>query len=182
MKRQREAKEARERAITFASVAEDYCQEHLAKLRRGAKDAQEIRRGSSPAGAGARHPASPRRRAGRWSRRSRGRASSRPPTLFWAMPTAMALGDPLAEHALRHHHQPDAGDQPAIAIGKKSPARPRLSDDELAATWRALARMDDPAACCLQLVILTGRRREEAPQLSWKEVDLEGAPHHPAGG
>ena len=41
--------EARERAITFASVAEDYISEFLADKRRGAKSAQEIRRDVVPA-------------------------------------------------------------------------------------------------------------------------------------
>jgi integrase len=62
---------------------------------------------------------------------------------------------------------------PKLAIGKKSQRDRVLSDDELRAAWGALARMDDPAARCLQLIMLTGMRREEAAQLSWKEVDLE---------
>ena len=43
VRREAEA-EARERAITFASVAEDYIAEDLATKRRGARAAQEIRR------------------------------------------------------------------------------------------------------------------------------------------
>jgi integrase len=172
--RQREAEEARERAITFEAVAEDYCREHLAKLRRGAKDAQEIRR----------------ELISRWG--------NRPATqimrddVLQMVEEIKAKGNLATAHLVLSHakrlwrwaiHQPSTRYginanptreiSPKLAIGKKSSRDRVLSDDELRAAWHALARMDDPTARCLQLIMLTGMRREEAAQLSWKEVDLE---------
>ena len=175
VKRQREAEEARERAVTFGAVAEDYCREHLAKLRRGAKDAQEIRRELTF----------------RWGRRPVTQITR--DDVLQMVEQIKAKGNLATAHLVLSHakrlwrwaiHQPSTRYgitinptreiSPKLAIGKKSQRDRVLSDDELRAAWHALARMDDPAARCLQLIMLTGMRREEAAQLSWKkEVDLE---------
>ena len=173
-KRQQEAEEARERAITFGAVAEDYCREHLAKLRRGAKDAQEIRR----------------ELVSRWGKRPVTQLTR--DDVLQMVEEIKARGNLATAHLVLSHakrlwrwaiHQPSTSYgittnptreiSPKFAIGKKSQRDRVLSDGELAAAWHVLARMEDPAARCLQLITLTGMRREEAAQLSWKEVDLE---------
>lgn len=50
-----------------------------------------------------------------------------------------------------------------------------LSDQELIVLWRASAAMGFPLGPALQMLILTGARREEILGLSWSEVDLPGA-------
>ncbi|MGD0531476.1 MAG: integrase arm-type DNA-binding domain-containing protein [Methyloceanibacter sp.] len=55
-----------------------------------------------------------------------------------------------------------------------------LSDDELAAVWRGAEAMGWPYGRAVQLLILTGARREEIGRLRWSEVQgdtihLEGA-------
>ena len=175
VKRQHEAEEARERAITFASVAEAYIAEYLSSKRRGAKDAQEIRR----------------ELISRWGRRPV--TSITRDDVLELIEATKARGKLAMAHLILSHakrlwrwaiHQPSKRYgivtnptreiSPQIAIGKKRQRDRVLSDVELAAAWHALAGMDDPAARCLQLIMLTGMRREEAAQLSWKEVDLEG--------
>jgi integrase len=71
-----------------------------------------------------------------------------------------------------------------------SPKRERvLSDAELAAVWRASEQLGWPFGTAIQLLILTGARREEIGKLQWSEIDgneitLSGArtkngePHH----
>ena len=170
-----EAEEARERAITFASVAEAYIAEYLSSKRRGAKDAQEIRR----------------ELISRWGRRPV--TSITRDDVLELIEAIKARGKLAMAHLILSHakrlwrwaiHQPSKRYgivtnptreiSPQIAIGKKRQRDRVLSDVELAAAWHALAGMDDPAARCLQLIMLTGMRREEAAQLSRKEVDLEG--------
>jgi len=55
-----------------------------------------------------------------------------------------------------------------------------LSDDELAAVWRGAEQLGWPYGRAVQLLLLTGARREEIGQLRWSEVQgatihLEGA-------
>jgi integrase len=173
-KRQREATEAQERAITFEAVAEDFINEYLSHTRRGQKDAQEIRR----------------ELVSRWGRRPVTHITR--DDVLELVEAIKARGKLAMAHLVLSHakrlwrwaiHQPSKRYgittnptreiSPKIAIGKKNQRDRVLTDAELAAVWRALAQMDDPAARCLQLIMFTGMRREEAAQLSWKEVDLE---------
>jgi integrase len=50
-----------------------------------------------------------------------------------------------------------------------------LSDEELEALWRAAEAFGFPFGKAVQMLILTGARREEILGLSWSEIDLEGA-------
>jgi len=47
-----------------------------------------------------------------------------------------------------------------------------LSDDELACVWRAAEGMAYPFGHAVQLLILTGARRDEVGSMRWTEVDL----------
>lgn len=173
-RRQAEA-EARQRGVLFEAVVDDYCAEHLARLRRGEKDGQDIRR----------------ELVSRW--RGRPITEITRDDVLAVVEEIKAKGKFAMAHLTLNHakrlwrwaiHQPSwrygittnptREVSPAIAIGKKAQRDRVLTDAELAATWHALAKMQDPAARCLQLIMLTGMRREEAAQLSWKEVDLDG--------
>jgi integrase len=174
-KKQRAAEEARARATPFEMVAEDYIAEWLSTKRRGAKDAQEIRR----------------ELVSRW----RGKPVTKitRDDVLAAVEAVKARGKLATAHLILSHakriwrwalHQPSTRYgitdnptrevSPMLAIGQKATRDRVLSDAELGATWRALASMDEPEARCLQLIMLTSMRRGEAEALSWKEVDLDG--------
>ena len=50
-----------------------------------------------------------------------------------------------------------------------------LSDDEFIAIWRAAIEMGYPFGSIVQLLLLTGQRREEVAGLRWSELDLTKA-------
>ena len=85
------------------------------------------------------------------------RARSNLGTLYgWAMGEALCEANPVM-----HTNNPAEG----------IPSRERvLSDDELAAVWRAC--LDDDFGKIVKLLAVTGCRREEIGQLRWDEVDL----------
>ena len=67
---------------------------------------------------------------------------------------------------------------PAAHIEKPTPERKRdrvLDDEELAAVWRAAATMGGPFGAGVQLLIVTGARREEVFALARAEIDREAA-------
>lgn len=56
------------------------------------------------------------------------------------------------------------------------PSRDRvLSDEELSLIWRGSGELGFPFGPLLQLLILTGQRREEVASLDWKELDRHEA-------
>lgn len=66
----------------------------------------------------------------------------------------------------------------APTMGVKAPgkeiARERvLSDDELAAVWRATEGLGDVAAAFVRLLVLTGQRRDEVAGMRWADVNLD---------
>jgi integrase len=50
-----------------------------------------------------------------------------------------------------------------------------LSDEEIAAVWRACESMGWPFGPLIQLLIVTGQREDEVAGMRWSEVDLERA-------
>jgi len=46
-----------------------------------------------------------------------------------------------------------------------------LTDDELAAVWRASETLGDPFGAYIRLLILTGQRRAEVAAMNWSELD-----------
>jgi len=174
-KKQREAEEARARAVPFEVVAEAYIAEWLVDKKRGAKDAQEIRR----------------ELVSRW--RGRPVTQITRDDILVAVEAVKARGKLATAHLVLSHakriwrwalHQPSSRYgitenptrevSPQLAIGQKAHRDRVLSDAELLITWRTLASMVEPEAHCLQLIMLTGMRRGEAEGLTWKEVDLDG--------
>src|SRR4051794_32274897 len=56
------------------------------------------------------------------------------------------------------------------AIGAKAKRERVLTDDELAAIWRAASAMAAPFGPIVRLLILTGQRREEVAGMTWAEL------------
>jgi integrase len=48
-----------------------------------------------------------------------------------------------------------------------------LSDDELRKVWKATEELGSPFGNIIQLLILTGQRRDEVGAMEWSEIDLE---------
>jgi integrase len=62
--------------------------------------------------------------------------------------------------------------------GVKPPTEERsrdrvLSDDELVVVWRAADKIDGPFGTMVQLLVLTGQRRDEVAGMRWHELDLD---------
>jgi integrase len=153
-------------------VAEDYIAEDLAGKRRGAKDAQEIRRELTP----------------RWGKlpvahltrddvlelieaiKARGHAAmarnilSHIKRIFtWACHQKSTRYGPL--------DNPADIVSPKRVIGPKKPRQRHLSNDELRALWRACLREGYPCGDAVRLMLLTGGRREEIAQARWRELN-----------
>jgi integrase len=64
----------------------------------------------------------------------------------------------------------------AIVMPGHETSRDRvLSDGELKAVWKAAEKLGWPFGPAIQLLILTGARREEIGALRWGEIDIDGA-------
>jgi integrase len=57
--------------------------------------------------------------------------------------------------------------------GKETPRDRVLSDDELRQVWRAVAKLGPPFGAAVQLLILTGQRRNEVAHMQRGELDAE---------
>jgi integrase len=171
-KKQREAEEARDRAVTFAAVAEDYIAEDLADKRRRVKDVREIRRELLPV----------------WGKRPVAQISR--DDVIELIEAIKARGHTATARLVLSHikrifvwacHQKSTRygplDNPAAIVSSKrvlGPKKPRqrvLSDDELRALWRACRREGYPCGDAIRLMLLTGGRREEIAQARWRELN-----------
>jgi integrase len=79
--------------------------------------------------------------------------------------------------AWRMRRDETLGRSPCANVSDPSPERSRervLTDAELAALWRAAEAEGYPFGPMIQLLILTGTRRDEARAAPWREIDLEG--------
>ena len=66
---------------------------------------------------------------------------------------------------------------PCAGVKPRAPEKSRdrvLNDAELKALWRAAEAMKGQFGPIVQLLILTGQRREEVGGMRWSEVDLDG--------
>jgi integrase len=166
------AAEARERAVTFAGVAEDYIAESLADKRRGAVDAREIRReivprwGSRPVTQITRDDVLELVRAVK----SRGHAATARLVLSHVKRMfKWALHQPSHRYGIEQN--PAFFVSPKLAVGEKKPRQRVLDDDELRALWRACLRTGYPAGDCVRLILLTGCRLGEIAEARWRELD-----------
>jgi integrase len=57
--------------------------------------------------------------------------------------------------------------------GKETPRDRVLSDDELRQVWQATEKLGLPFGPWVQLLILTGQRRNEVAHMQWGEVDID---------
>jgi integrase len=167
---------ARERAITFKAMAEDFILEDLAGKRRGPRDAQEIRReiivrwGKLPATSiTAGHVLELAKDLKHKPATGRLILSHIKRIFAWA----------LHEHDKVHGNRYGLKDNPAVAIspkrvfGEKKPRQRTLDDDELRALLVACREVPYPVGPCVELLLHTGCRREEIAQAQWPEYDLK---------
>lgn len=71
-----------------------------------------------------------------------------------------------------------AATNPTLGIKRPTKERPVsrvLSDDELAAVWKACDGLGYPAQQYVRFLILTGQRRDDVRLMHWSEIDLERA-------
>jgi integrase len=62
--------------------------------------------------------------------------------------------------------------RPRDVIGERAQRDRVLTDDELAALWRAAHRIGYPFGSFVLTLMLTGQRRSEVAHMAWREVDL----------
>src|SRR5262249_43370968 len=65
---------------------------------------------------------------------------------------------------------------PCAGVKPPTPERSRdriLSDDELVLVWQASVKVGGPFGALVQLLALTGQRRDEVAGMRWDELDLE---------
>lgn len=66
---------------------------------------------------------------------------------------------------------------PVAGLGTPNTERKRqrtLSDDEIRLLWPIFEELGYPLGPWLQILLLTGQRREEAATMRWRDLDLEG--------
>lgn len=165
--REKKEKAARERDLTFGSIAETYISRKLKKQRRGTQAAYEIRRELIPA----------------WSKK---------PISKITRGDVTTLIENIADRGPYHAHNcfghvraifnwaiesgkydleisPCDRLKPKNLIGEKKPRQRVLSDDELAAFWRATGRMGYPYGSLFRFLLITGQRQSEAREAQWRE-------------
>jgi integrase len=162
---------ARERAITFESVAEDFIKEKLPAERRGKSIEQEIRRDLMP----------------RWR--------DKPITSIADLDVLAAIREKvrdgsaaaarnqltlvkrlfkwaIAQRTYGLSTSPAASLTAATVIGDVFRARDRiLADDEIFALWRAAGRLPYPYGPVIKLLVLSGLRLREVTEADWAEFD-----------
>jgi integrase len=68
------------------------------------------------------------------------------------------------------------GASPCAGVKPPTPERARdrvLSDDELRLVWQAASKIGGPFGLLVQLLALTGQRRNEVAEMQWSELDFE---------
>jgi integrase len=163
--------ETLKKAHTFASVAERYINEHLSGQRRGKVTGREIR--SDLIGAWGERPISDikpgdvktlihtiRARAPYQARNAFGHAR----TLFrWAVHHDLIEASPIASLQPRW----------VLDGAKIAPRQRTLTEEEIAALWRATGQLGYPYGCLFQMLLLTGCRLNEVARAQWSEFHPE---------
>jgi integrase len=175
-RREKKEREERQRADTFAVVAEDFIKRHVEgkKLRSGREVISVVRR-DLIAALGERQVAEITKLSviklidkinddrGMYAARHAFAAARK---LFnWAVERGVIERSPCdGIKAANLHGVPEARDRV-------------LSDDELRRVWEAAGRAGYPHGPLVRLLILTGQRRDEIANLSWSEVEDLGGEH-----
>jgi integrase len=168
--RQRAA-ELRQRANSFAAVAEDFIKDKLPGERKGREAERDIRREFMPV----------------WGKRPI--AEIAPHDVRAIVKAAKDRGAPYQAHNLlvlarrlfswaidQHVYgletSPCERLKPKAIIGKKVFRTRILDDGELRAFWRATQRLGYPYGPLFQMLALTGQRKSEVAEARWSEIDL----------
>jgi len=182
-RRAREEAERRRVASTFGTVAEDFIRRHAMQQRSGKYSAGYIRRelipawGARPIGEitrrdvielveaildrGSVQPAPGSRRETGGPFAARHTLSAARKLFNWAVGRDLIAVSPCDRiKAAELHGAPVARDRV-------------LNDEEIRAVWHAAEAMDYPYKQLVQLLLLTGQRRDEIAAASWGEVDLD---------
>jgi integrase len=163
--------ETLKKAHTFASVAERYIGEHLDRQRRGKVTAREIR--SDLIEAWGERPISDikpgdvktlihmiKARAPYQARNAFGHAR----TLFrWAVHHDLIEASPIASLEPRW----------VLDGAKIGPRQRTLTEEEIAAFWRATGRLGYPYGCLFRMLLLTACRLNEVARAQWSELHPE---------
>jgi integrase len=169
----RNTEAAEQRAVTFSAVAENYIREHLAGMRRGRDDAQEIRRHLISHWRDT--PIQDIRRAD-VKQVIKGIADT-PATARLVLSHVSRIWSWAIETELYGVEINPARDIKARKLLGVKPWRERvLEDDELRALCRACDLLAYPFGPLFKLIILTGTRVSEAAQARWGEFVLNGDP------
>jgi integrase len=170
---ERRREKARQRATTFAAVAEDFIARlHRDKKRKAAVAEREIRREFMD----------------RWGERSITNITQA--DVKAVLRATADRGAPYQAHNLLVHvrslfnwaiAQDDYGLtsspcdrlKPSVVIGKKKYRHRVLDDDELRAFWNATGRMGYPFGTAFRMLLLTGQRKTEVSDARWKEFALD---------
>ncbi|HVB18219.1 MAG TPA: integrase arm-type DNA-binding domain-containing protein [Stellaceae bacterium] len=158
---------------TFGETAIHYFRQECASLRRGGEVEAIIRRALLPA----------------WGDRPLDALRRR--DLTAVLDPLIAAGKVQAAHKLRElairvvNWAVDRGDIEVNFLATASRGRKRagilrrtrrdrvLSDDEIAAVWRACDSIGQPFGSLIRVALLTGQRREEVAGMEWAELDLD---------
>jgi len=65
--------------------------------------------------------------------------------------------------------------RPKDIVGEKKPRTRILRDDELRALWLAAGKLGYPFGPMIHLLALTGQRRNEVAEASWREIEIDKA-------
>jgi integrase len=169
-KRHRDA-EARRRANTFGSVAEDFIREKLAGERKGYEVERDIRRvfieawGTRPiVDITASDVVSLIKRF-----RNEGKLYQAHNLLGYAR---RLWNWAIGQHAYGIQHSPCDRLRPKDIIGERQPRTRILSDAELRVAWKAAESLGYPYGPLFRLLLLTGQRKSEVAEAQWSEFDL----------
>ncbi len=162
---------ARQRANSFAAVAEDFIVRHVRKLRSGADVEASIRRelisrwGQKPISEITRRDVIEAIEA---------IADKRPATARKIFAHASKLFNWAAARSIIES-SPCAIVKPSTLIGSPEPRQRVLSDSEIPCLWRATAALVYPSGPFVRLLLLTGQRLREVAEMAWAEIELDKA-------
>ncbi|ODR98069.1 hypothetical protein AUC68_11255 [Methyloceanibacter methanicus] len=176
VERARREAEARDRAVTFESVANNYIREHLAGKRRGSRTAAEIRRDVVPVWRD--RPISSIRHGDVVALVRAIRDSGRSRTAHNALTNIKSIFSWAVNEGVGRFgvdQSPAVLVKPKLAIGEKRARDRVLNDDELFALWRAAKRIGYPDGDAVRLLMLTGARLSEVGEARWRETNRHDA-------
>ncbi len=162
---ERRREEEQRRADTFGAAFATFAEEHLSRLRTGSDVERAVAKHVMPRWG--RLPVSEIRRAD-VKELIRGIHKSAPISANRVLAYlkkffAWASDEELVEASPAGSVKPLADEVKRVRV---------MTDDEIRALWRTADRLSYPAGPFVQLLLLTGQRRNEVAEMGWAEVDL----------